>query len=439
MRRELGAEMVVQATAAAGGTAVPGLNPVRAVTALIPEPGPKRTFVLATLVNTYGLGLLVVSMPLYFTRVVGLPVGQVGLGLTIAVGTGLLAGVPIGDLADRRGPLATYLAVLLVQFAVALAFLFIRNFAGFVVVAVADTLALTASFAAGGALLRRVGGDDAVGFRASAYAVTNLGLALGSACSAIALQIDTPTAYHLLIIINAVTCLGAWVILRGLPNYDPLPKPASATRWGVLSDRAFVAYTVLAGGMSLRFYVITLLLPLWVVEHTHAPRWSIPIFLLINTMLVVLFQVRVGSRVKTIRQGGVAIRRSGVIFLVSCSVIGLAAGLSGWVALLLLVASVCLHTFGGLWHQAGSFALNLGLPPAHAQGQYEGFVLIGTGIGGAIAPVLLLGLVLSLGRPGVLGLGAFFALVGLLMPAVTRWGERTRPAAPDVVGLEPVP
>lgn len=406
------------------------LNPARIVNSLLNEPGPRRIYVLATLVNMLGLGLLVVTTPLYFTRVVGLSAGQYGLGSSIAIAAGLVAGVPIGHLADRRGPLGTARVVLLVQAAVAVAFLFVNNFITYTLTAAADTMALTAWFAASGALLRRVGGEEnAAGFRASTYAVTNLGLAVGSALSAIALQIDTPVAYKLLIIINGLSCVTTCLLMGRLPHYDPLPRPDTAPRWGVFYDKAFVAYTALAGAMSISPFVITLLIPLWVVEHTRAPRWSIPMFFLINTLLVVLFQVRIGSRVQAIRQGGVAMWRAGMIFLVSCVVIGLTAGLPAWAALLLLIVGVAVHTFGALWHMAASFALNLGLPPAHAQGQYEGFVLIGTGIGGAVAPVLLLSLVLQLGRPGMIMLGVAFALFGVLMPAVARWGERTRPAA----------
>lgn len=413
---------------------MPGFNPARVISSLSNEPGPRRTYVLATLVNMLGLGLLVVTMPLYFTRVVGLSSAEFGLGASIAVAAGLVSGVPIGHLADRRGPLATARAVLLVQAAVAVAFLFVNNFFFFVIVAAVDTMALTALFAADGALLRRVGGEEnAAGFRASTYAVTNLGLAVGSGLSAIALQIDTPTAYKVLIGINGLSCVVAWAILGRLPRYDPLPKPATAPKWGVFYDKPFVAYTALAGAMSIASFVITLLIPLWVVEHTDAPRWSIPMFFLINTSMVVLLQVRIGSRVQKIQEGGAAMRRAGLIFLVSCAVIGFTAGLPAWAALLLLIAGVAVHTFGALWYMAATFSLNLGLPPAHAQGQYEGFVLIGTGIGGAFAPALLLSLVLDVGRPGMIVLGAAFALVGLLMPAVARWGQRTRPAVEEHV------
>ena len=65
-------------------------------TALVPEPGPQRVYALATLVNTFGFGLVVTSLVLYFTRVVHLGSLQVGLGLTISGLIGLVAGVPVG-------------------------------------------------------------------------------------------------------------------------------------------------------------------------------------------------------------------------------------------------------------------------------------------------------------------------------------------------------
>lgn len=43
------------------------------------------------------------SAVLFFTRSVGLPLAQVALGMGIAAFVGMLAGIPVGHLADRRG------------------------------------------------------------------------------------------------------------------------------------------------------------------------------------------------------------------------------------------------------------------------------------------------------------------------------------------------
>jgi MFS family permease len=409
------------------------------LTSLVPERGPRRVYGLTMLVTMFGFGLVMTATPLYATRVVGLSAGQVGVGMTIAGLIGLLAAIPVGDLADRIGPREVVLAAMVAQALAAACYLFIHGFAEFTGVTTVSMLAMNAGMSADGALLRRVGGEEASAFRASTQAIANLGISLGAVGCAVAVQLDTAAAYHVLFAFNALTLLIGAAIQRRLPRYQPLPRPEAGPRWAVLADRPFAVYTLLAGVMFMEYMVIILLLPLWVVDHTHAPRWSTSLFLLINTVLVVMFQVRVGSKVTTVRKGGTALRQAGVIFLLSCSAMGFAAGIPGWAALALIAAAVILHTWGELWHSAATYAFDFGLPPAHAQGQYQGLAGIGTGAGQAAAPVLLLGICLTFGAAGWIGLGAFLALAGLAGPPLAAWGERTRSAQPPVIDAEPAP
>jgi len=396
--------------------------------ALLPERGPRRVYGLATLVNTFGFGLVVTSLVLYFTRVVHLSSVQVGLGLTISGLIGLVAGVPVGALADRHGPRAVVRVTFLVQFLTALGYLFIRDFAAFVVIATVDMLAMNANQAADGALLRRVGGEDAAVFRSATHAITNVGISLGAVGCGIAVQIGTADAYRALIGVNALTFLGAWLVSARLPKYEPLPAPDDGPRWGALADRAFVGYAAFNALMSMQYMILLLPLPLWIVDRTRAPAWSVGALLLLNTFIVIAFQVRVGRNVTTLAHGGAALFRAGLLFAVSCCAIGFTAGLPGWAALLLLAAAIAVLSVGELNHAAGTFTLDFGLAPAHAQGQYQGLAGLGLGAGGAAAPTLMIGLCLTFGTVGWVGLGGFFALLGLAAPAIARWGERTRPA-----------
>ncbi|MEV4118600.1 MFS transporter [Micromonospora sp. NPDC049645] len=418
---------------------MPKFNPIAEIRSLVPEAGPKRLYALATFINMFGFGLLVVSMSLYFTRIVGLPASQVGAALTIGVLISLISGVPVGNLADRWSPLKTVKVMLVIQAATATYFIFVDNFTQLVIAATLDMLAMKASVAASESLLRRVAGDDAVSFRGKMHAIQFVAMGLGTAGAGIVIAIGTPGAYQVMIALDALSFLGALVVFARMADYEPLPKPETASRWGVFADRPFVVYTAVAGAMNLQLFMINMLLPLWVVEATKAPSWTVALFYILNNTLIVLFMVRVGNKVKTIQQGGNAIRRAGVILLFSCSAIGFANGLPGWAAVILLLVAVCVHTYGELWYMAGSFALNFGLPPAHAQGQYMGFLGTGAGIGEAFAPLLFLSFILTLGRPGLIGIGVFFALVGLLAPAVARWGERTRPAPEESTTREVEP
>ncbi|HEV2254371.1 MAG TPA: MFS transporter [Streptosporangiaceae bacterium] len=410
---------------------MPRLNPAHFVRSLVPQSRNERVYLLAVLINVYGTGLIITAMTLYAIKVVHLTATRSGLALTIAGLVGLLAAMPMGRLADRRGPRdVARLALLLLGVAAASYVFLAHSFVSYLLVAIVDGSALSASNTASVALLRRVGGNNATTFRSQASAVLNLGISLGVATAGAAIEINTPNAYRALFLGNALSCLIGVAVLSLLPKYEPLPGAHEESPLAALKDKPFVAYTVLSGGMYMQYLVLNLLLPVWIVFHTNAPRWSVSAFVVINTAIVVLFQVRVGKTVQTVGQGGAAFLRAGVIFLVTCSAMGLAAGLPAWGALLLLAGAIVLHTYGELWHASGMFALDFGLAPAHAQGQYQGLVGMGNFAGQALSPLVLVGLVLSAGRLGFVLLGAWFVLLGLAAPAVARWGERTRPAVP---------
>ncbi len=408
-------------------------KPGLALRSVVPESRDQRVYLLVSLINVYGTGLIVTAMTLYAVRVVHLTTQRAGLALTIAGLVGLLAAMPMGRLADRYGPRDVFRMTLLVQALSASGYVFFaHSFVSYLVVAIVDGTAVSSSLTTSVALLRRVGGDNATTFRSQANVVLNAGITLGIATCGIAIQLNTVDAYRALFLGNALSCLLDMAGLGLLPRYKPLPGAREGSPFAAMRDRPFLAYTVLSGTMFMQYFVLGLLLPVWVVFHTHAPRWSVSAFVVINTVMVVLFQLRVGKTVQTLRQGGAAIRRAGVVFLISCSAMGLATGLPAWAALLLLAGAVVVHTYGELWHASATFALDFGLAPPHAQGQYQGLVSVGNFAGQAMSPLVLVGLVLSGGRLGFVLLGAWFAVLGLAGPAVARWGERTRPAAPPV-------
>ena len=416
---------------------MPRLNPGHALRSLIPESRVQRQYLLATLINVYGTGLIMTAMTLYAIKVVHLTAARSGLALTIAGLVGLLASMPMGRLADRRGPRDVFRLSLFVLGVAAASYVFLaHNFVTYLIVAIVDGSALSSSVTANVALLRRVGGENATTFRSQTQAAFNLSMSLGVATCGAAIQLNTVNAYRALFLGNALSCLLGFLLLSRLPKYEPLPGAHEESPLAALKDKAFVAYTALSGTMYMQYFVLALLLPVWVVFHTNAPRWSVSAFVIINTVMVVLYQVRVGKTVQTIRQGGAAFRRAGVIFLVSCSAMGLASGLPAWAALLLLAAAVVLHTYGELWQSSAMFALDFGLAPPHAQGQYQGLVGMGNFAGQALSPFLLIGLVLSGGRLGFVLLGAWFTLLGLAGPAVARWGERTRSAVTAAVAAD---
>ncbi|MEU6575144.1 MFS transporter [Streptomyces sp. NPDC046805] len=393
---------------------------------LVPRSRAQQVLALATFVNMIGSGVYMVSAALYFTRVVGLSLAEVGVAMGVAAGVGLFSGVPVGRLADRRGPREVYLWMLVIQ-GVAMGLLVLVHSYWLVLVALClGELARSAGGAARGPLVRGIGGSELTRYRAYLRSVANLAGSCAAIAAGFAVQFDSHSAYVALIVGNALSFVASAAIIAALPSLAPIPSPPKASRWEVLKDRPFVAVTVIDGIMSIHHQVLLFALPLWIVGHTDAPRWLVGASALINTALVVLLQVRASREVDDSVSAARAMRRSGLAFFAGMASIALVAGLPTWVALVGIVFGIFVHTVGELWHTAGSLELRFCLAPAHAQGQYMGLFGFGAGLANVVAPSLLALFCITWGVTGWLVLGGVFVVTGLVTPPVVRWAQRTR-------------
>ncbi|MEW2529615.1 MFS transporter [Streptomyces sp. NPDC047071] len=400
------------------------------LTKVLPAAGPQRVLALSNFVNTLGSGLYLTAGVLYFTQAVALPTGQVGLGLGIAGLVSLAAGVAVGHLADRRGARGVYVGTLVVQALATAGFVLADSFWPFVLAVCTATGAKAAGVAARSPLVRHYGGDRPQEFRAYLRAVTNVGISLGALLAGVAVQVGTLTAYHLLVVGNALAFAASAAVLLPLPPVAPAPA-APGPRGAALRDRPYLVLTALDGVMAIQFKVLTVALPLWLAEATEAPLSLVSVTMLVNTLIVVAFQVRASRGVDSPGAGGRAYRRSGVAFLGSCSLISLSSGVPARAAVALLVTAVVVHAVGELWHAAAGFEVSFALAPPHATGQYLGVFGLGAGLAEALGPTLLISLCITWGRPGWYVLGALFAVTGLAAPLAVRWARRVpSPCAP---------
>ncbi|MCM1946015.1 MULTISPECIES: MFS transporter [Streptomyces] len=395
------------------------------------DSGPERVLVAASFVNRVGNGLFNAASALYFTLVVGLPAVQVGAALTIAGVVGLCAGIPGGHLADRRGARVIMMLALAVQAVSMAALVLVESWAALTIVATVDQIAAAVGGAAWGALVARVGGERPAMFRAKLRTFVNLGVILGTVGAGLALAAGTRGAYVTLILGNAASFALCSVLLLLLPRYPVLPAPPRQRRWLVFADRPFLTFTALYGAMGLQYPVVSLLLPIWISEHTETPNWTVAALFGVNSAFCVLMQTRIGSRVETPYDGGRAFRVAGLLFLVSCPMMALAAYAPVWAATGLVLGAIFVHSLAEVWESSACFALGFGLAPDHAQGQYQGVLGLGFNAGQALAPAILTTVVLGLGAAGWLLLALFFAALGAAGPSLARWGMRTRPQ-PDV-------
>jgi MFS family permease len=375
---------------------------------------------LAVFINTMGTGMFLTGGVLFFTRSVGLTATQVGLGLSIAGLVSLFAGIPLGHLADRYGPREVLIATLICEAAAMSAFLVIRSFAFFLAAICVSEFALVGSNACRGAIIQRVGGQDAPRFRALLRSITNAGVAIGALVASFALHADTRAAYLTLFALDTCSFLLSALVIARLPHLAPLPRPAGAGRWIALRDVPYLAVTAINGLLSLHTSILLVVLPLWVAAHTGAPRWVVAASFVVNTAMIVMYQVRASRAIRDPAEAGRALRRSGFVFLVACLVFATTGWLSPWAATAVLLVGVASYTVGELWQQAGAFELSFGLANDYAVGQYQGVFALGQGLAQALGPALLTVLCLGLGAGGWLAVGCFLVVTGILAPPLVR-------------------
>lgn len=380
---------------------------------------------VGTFVNTIGNGMYMTVMVMYFTRSVGLPAAQVGLGLTVAGLIGLLAGVPVGHLADRRGPREVSVVLGVLSAAVMATFTLVHVFWQFLLVAVAENLVSSSARAARAGMTARFGGEEKAVFRAYLRSVTNVGIALGGVLGGLALVFDTRAWYVALIGVNAATFVLTAAITLRVPPLEPLPTPAGANRWIALGDRRYLAVSGLMALMNMQFEVLLFAAPLWIAKLGHAPRWTVGALLIVNTVLVAVLQVRMSRGVDTIAKGVRATVRSGWIFAAAAALFGTIGWVPAWAAVVVLLVAAAVHSVGEIVQQAGVFELGYGLAADHAQGQYQGLSSMLTGGALALAPGFYSLACVDWAPAGWFVLGAVFAAAGCAMP----WAVRVRPPA----------
>jgi MFS family permease len=166
--------------------------------------------------------------------------------------------------------------------------------------------------------------------------------------------------------------------------------------------------------------------PLWIAGHTSAPTWLVAGTMLVNTVAVALFQVRLSRGSDAVPKAARRMALSGFWVLAGFALIALAAGLPAWLAAVLLLAGAAVHCVGEMIGSGGQWGVQMGLAPQERQGQYQGLAGMSFSLASILAPPLVAFLCIDWGRPGWLVMGGLVLLAAVANVPASAWALRTR-------------
>ena len=265
-------------------------------------------------------------------------------------------------------------------------------------------------------IARAFDGDQRVHARAVLRTVTNVAIAVGSGIGALALLAGTAEAYRWIIVGAGVMYLAGVTQLVRLPHRvdaskaqvtDAAGATPRATRGATRGsgrfahspwrDPRYLALTALSAVFGMQFGVGEVGVPLWIANDTNAPEVLVAVVLILNTIIVVLFQVPLSRGTHDLRRAGRVSAIAAWLMAAACLIYAAAAGLPTGFAIAVIVAAAIAHAFAEVLSQAGGWGLSFELADPVRAGTYQGVFSMGYSLGAMVAPLFVTSTALTLG------------------------------------------
>lgn len=390
-----------------------------------------RAMSYQSVLSAFGEGAFLAGSAVYFTQIVGLTAAQVGLGMTIAGIATFFASVPLGRAADAFGTRRTWIVASLLEALLFASWLAARDFAAYVAVTTALELAET-WMRAGRNAYRFAVFPRETRVRSLAYmrAARNVGYTLGAAAGGLAL------AAHSNHLIEAVPLVTALILLANTGWVTRLPRIQERSDHGsesamdelvggsALRNHGFLAASVFDGVLATHQVLLNVVIPLWLVEETDAPRVLLAWLFGTNTVLAVLLQVPAARGVSDVRTSVRAERRGAFCFVLSCLIVLVTHDTTGWVTIALVWLGHITVTGAELFQSAGQWGIQAELSDPRLRGEYQGVANLGNTLGSVWAPALYTFLAMTWGAAGWLLIAAIICTAAVLIAPATRAAER---------------
>jgi Major Facilitator Superfamily len=409
---------------------------MRSLYGLPPGPSAKRLLVVG-LIDSTGNGAYVSTSVVLFSVVLHLTPAQIGQGLALGGLTGLAFIVPWGALADRVGVRPILLSIYLWRALGNTSYIFVHNFAGYLLAVAFLGIGEQASPPVLLAFVTSAMNEtDRVKTAAAVQSIRNAGFTIGALVGSLALLVVGRVALDFVVLGNAVSFVIAAYILAGIKLRGTVVRVRKGGRGNrevqVRRRPAFLTLTALNGILNMHPSILQVGLPLWIVTRELAPKYLVSVLYAINTITVVVLQVRLARRTESARVSARMLCLAGATLLACVAVLALTGvhvpfvphGV--WAAVVLLVIATFLLTFGEMWQTAGAWGASLALSPASARVRFLAVFNLGPTVRNVCGPLIITAWVLRYGAVGWLVLGGVLVAAGLAVLPVSEWAERER-------------
>jgi MFS family permease len=265
---------------------------------------------------------------------------------------------------------------------------------------------------------------------ASVRVAANLGVTMGPPIGSLFLLIGGWSFFFPCV---SLLALSSWVVaFRYLPvrgEYAPEGPPERGSLRVILNDRTFLLFLAASMFAWLIYVAYETVLPISLVESHGIPEWGWGFLLIVNPLLVTVFQLRLTRRVSGVSPAlkwVVALLMMGLPFLF----------LSVTSALPAIIAILVLFVIGEMLWVPTSQSIAARMAPEDLRGAYMGAFGSTAAIGFALSPFLGLQVRNASGDSAMWAAFAGVAIVGAVLGAITclhvAGAKRPEPVVADV-------
>lgn len=383
-----------------------------------------------SLLFAIGEGTFMTGSAVFFTQVVGLTAAQVGLGLTIAGLAAFVAAYPMGRLVDRIGPKQSWAISALGQASMFAVWPFIDGFEGYLAMAVTmEVIGALGGAAHGAYTIDVLPPDERVTSRAYMYSALNVGFTLGSLLGGIALAFDSNDVITMVPWFTAAVFVVNAAAITRLPkaSHDLKTREERAVKPpgpGPMRNLGWLLTTFFTGVLWTNQVLLNIVIPLWLVEETDAPRVLLAFLFGTNTVMCIFLPMLAARGVKDVSTALKAIRISTCFFVISCLITLSTHDTIGWATIALVWLGHVTVTGAELYLSAASWSFEAELMDPRRRGEYQGAQELSSTLGRVWAPAAFTFLAMNWGAAGWLIIAGIITAAAAGLHPAARLAQR---------------